>query len=108
MLGDHLTVALSSDEFNALKGKRAHFPWEARREDLMAIRYVDEVIREDNWDQKVIDVRNRNIDVFAMGDDWQGEFDFLKPHCKVVYLARTPGISSTMIRSSFKVAEPAE
>ena len=99
-LGDYLIVALSSDEFNAVKGKEAKFSWQDRKSDLEAIRFVDLVIREDNWEQKVIDVRTHRADVFTMGDDWVGKFDFLKPYCEVIYLPRTPDISSTMIRTS--------
>lgn len=98
-LGDFLIVALSSDEFNALKGKQARFSWEDRKADLEAVRYVDMVVREDNWEQKTLDVTSYNVDVFTMGDDWVGKFDFLKPQCEVIYLPRTPDISSTMIRT---------
>ncbi|MCV0381789.1 glycerol-3-phosphate cytidylyltransferase [Nitratireductor sp.] len=98
-LGDYLIVALSSDEFNSLKGKKARFSWEERKADLEAIRFVDLVIREDNWEQKVQDVITHRADVFTMGDDWIGKFDFLNPHCEVIYLPRTPDISSTMIRT---------
>lgn len=98
-LGDFLIVALSSDEFNALKGKQARFSWEDRKADLEGVRYVDMVVREDNWEQKTLDVTSYNVDVFTMGDDWVGKFDFLKPQCEVIYLPRTPDISSTMIRT---------
>jgi glycerol-3-phosphate cytidylyltransferase len=98
-LGDYLIVALSSDEFNEIKGKRARFSWEDRKEDLLGVRYVDQVIREDNWEQKVTDVAAHDVQVFTMGDDWAGKFDFLKPQCEVIYLPRTPDISSTMIRT---------
>lgn len=98
-LGDYLIVALSTDEFNKLKGKRARFCWDDRRDDLMGVRYVDQVIREDTWEQKANDVATHNVQFFAMGDDWAGKFDFLKPQCEVIYLPRTPDISSTMIRT---------
>lgn len=97
-LGDHLTVALSSDSFNALKNKSSHFDYETRKQFLEAITYVDAIISEDTWDQKVSDVAAHQIDVFTIGDDWAGEFDFLKDHCEVVYLGRTPRISSTVIK----------
>lgn len=97
-LGNYLIVALSSDEFNAIKGKQARFSWEDRKADLEAIRFVDMVIREDNWEQKTQDIVDHKVDVFTMGDDWVGKFDFLKPQCEVIYLPRTPDISSTMIR----------
>ncbi|MFT5786337.1 MAG: glycerol-3-phosphate cytidylyltransferase [Ascidiaceihabitans sp.] len=97
-LGSHLTVALSTDEFNLSKGKEAKFSWEQRKLDLEGVRYVDDIIPESHWEQKVTDVTTREIDVFTIGDDWEGEFDFLKEHCDVVYLGRTLNISSTMIR----------
>lgn len=96
--GDYLIVAISSDEFNALKGKEAYYNFEQRKQILEAIRYVDEVIPEHNWEQKVPDVIDFGIDVFVMGDDWEGEFDFLKEYCEVIYLPRTVGISTTKIK----------
>lgn len=97
-LGDHLTVALSTDAFNATKGKISHFDYTQRAELLQAITYVDDVIPEENWEQKISDVARLKIDIFTMGDDWVGEFDFLEKLCKVVYLPRTPRISSTAIK----------
>tara|TARA_R110002111_G_scaffold127296_1_gene192179 strand:+ start:123 stop:515 length:393 start_codon:yes stop_codon:yes gene_type:complete len=97
-LGDHLTVALSSDSFNTLKEKTSHFDFEARKALLEAITYVDEIIPEHDWDQKRGDVITHKIDVFTMGDDWAGKFDFLSDLCEVVYMARTPSISSTEIK----------
>jgi len=97
-LGDYLVVAVSSDAFNAIKGKKAYHSDQERKLILEAIRYVDEVIFEESWDQKVKDVQAHNIDVFVMGDDWSGEFDYLKEHCEVVYLPRTSGISTTKIK----------
>ncbi|EOR24660.1 glycerol-3-phosphate cytidylyltransferase [Cytobacillus oceanisediminis] len=103
-LGDHLTVALSSDEFNAIKNKQAYHTYDNRKMILEAIRYVDEVIPEHDWDQKIRDVVDHNIDIFVMGDDWEGKFDFLKDYCEVVYLPRTVGISTTKIKKDlFKV-----
>ncbi|MDU4143103.1 MULTISPECIES: glycerol-3-phosphate cytidylyltransferase [Clostridium] len=99
-LGDYLVVALSTDEFNNIKNKKSYFNYEKRKMILEAIRYVDEVIPEENWDQKVIDVKERNIDVFVMGDDWKGKFDYLKEYCEVVYLERTPDISTTQIKET--------
>ncbi|KIC18759.1 MULTISPECIES: glycerol-3-phosphate cytidylyltransferase [unclassified Leisingera] len=101
-LGDYLVVALSSDEFNELKGKTSKFSWEERKRDLEAIRYVDLVIPEHTWEQKRQDVQDHNIDVFTMGDDWTGEFDFLSDLCQVIYMPRTPEISSTMIRNKMQ------
>ncbi|HEX7064070.1 MAG TPA: glycerol-3-phosphate cytidylyltransferase [Bacillales bacterium] len=97
-MGDHLTVALSTDEFNAIKNKKAYYSYENRKMILESIRYVDEVIPEKNWGQKEKDVIGHDIDVFVMGDDWKGHFDFLKKHCEVIYLPRTVGISSTKIK----------
>ncbi len=97
-LGDHLTVVLSTDRFNADKGKICAYSYEERKHILEAIRYVDEVIPETNWEQKVDDVKNHNIDIFVMGDDWKGRFDFLQEFCDVVYLPRTPDISTTQIK----------
>ena len=98
-LGDYLLVVLSTDEFNALKHKTAYHSYEDRKNILEAIRYVDEVIPETCWEQKISDVVNNNIDIFVMGDDWEGQFDFLKEYCEVVYLPRTDGISTTKIKS---------
>lgn len=101
-LGDHLTVALSTDDFNAIKHKAAYFSYEKRKMMLEAIKYVDEVIPEQHWEQKVLDITNLNIDVFVMGDDWAGKFDELKAYCKVVYLERTPDISTTTIKTNLQ------
>ena len=97
-LGDYLVVAISSDEFNQLKGKKSCMSYQQRKEVVEAIRYVDLVIPEDNWEQKISDVQKYDIDVFVMGDDWTGKFDFLKDYCEVVYLPRTENISTTMIK----------
>ena len=97
-LGDYLLVAISTDEFNALKEKKAYYSYEDRKTILEAIKYVDEVIPENNWEQKITDVQDNDIDVFVMGHDWEGKFDFLKDYCEVVYLPRTEGISTTKIK----------
>lgn len=102
-LGDYLIVAISSDDFNALKGKKAYYSDQDRMEIVKAIRYVDEVILEESWDQKIKDVQEHDVDVFVMGHDWEGKFDFLKEYCEVVYLPRTEGISSTKIKEDLKV-----
>lgn len=104
-LGDHLTVGLSTDEFNQIKGKSSFFTYAERLEILEAIRYVDCVIPEERWEQKVEDVLRHNIDVFVIGDDWKSKFDFLKEHCEVIYLPRTENISSSQIRDFHRVAE---
>ncbi|GGE54820.1 glycerol-3-phosphate cytidylyltransferase [Pullulanibacillus camelliae] len=98
-LGDYLIVGLSTDEFNASKHKEAYHSYENRKLILEAIRYVDEVIPENNWEQKIDDVINNNVDIFVMGDDWEGKFDFLKDYCEVVYLPRTVGVSTTKIKT---------
>ena len=97
-LGDYLIVGLSSDEFNELKGKKSVMSYEERKEILESIRYVDKVIKESNWEQKVDDMIKYNIDVFVIGDDWEGKFDFLKEYCEVVYLPRTKSISTTLLK----------
>lgn len=97
-LGDYLVVAVSTDEFNAIKGKKCYFSYEERAKMVEAIRYVDLVIPEETWEQKVKDIENYHIDVFVMGDDWKGKFDELKEYCEVVYLPRTPEISTTKIK----------
>lgn len=97
--GDYLIVALSTDEFNwNEKQKKCYFTYEERKRLLEAIRYVDLVIPEENWKQKVTDVQEYHVDTFVMGDDWEGKFDFLKEYCDVVYLPRTPEISTTRIK----------
>lgn len=105
-LGDYLIVALSTDEFNAIKGKTAFHSWEERRAHLEALRYVDLVIPENTWEQKRDDVQLYRADIFTMGDDWAGKFDFLSDLCDVVYLSRTEGISSTMIRENLRAEQP--
>lgn len=98
--GDYLIVALSTDEFNAGKGKKAYFSYEDRKAMLEAIRYVDLVIPENSWEQKPEDVKLYHVDAFVMGDDWAGKFDEqLGDLCEVIYLARTPEISTTQIKS---------
>nr|WP_263313769.1 glycerol-3-phosphate cytidylyltransferase [Mammaliicoccus sp. Marseille-Q6498] len=96
--GDYLIVALSTDEFNKLKNKKSYYNYEQRKMMLESIRYVDLVIPENNWEQKSDDVKNYKVDTFLMGHDWEGEFDFLKEDCEVIYLKRTEGISTTQIK----------
>lgn len=100
-LGDYLIVALSTDEFNwNSKQKKCFFEYEKRKHLLEAVRYVDLVIPETSWEQKINDVKLYHADVFVIGDDWQGKFDCLKEYCEVVYLQRTPEISTSEIKSS--------
>ncbi len=99
-LGDYLIVALSTDEFNwNSKQKKCYFSYQKRQQLLESIRYVDLVIPEECWEQKVSDVQLYKVDTFVMGDDWAGKFDFLKDYCQVVYLPRTPEISTTQIKN---------
>ena len=98
-LGDYLVVALSTDEFNKIeKDKVCYFTYEQRKHLLESIRYVDLVIPENNWEQKISDVVTYQVDTFTIGDDWVGKFDFLKDKCEVIYLPRTPEISTTQIK----------
>lgn len=103
-LGDYLVVAVSTDEFNwDEKRKKCYYSYEERVHMLKAIEYVDEIIPEENWEQKNIDVDKYDIDVFVIGDDWEGKFDFLKEKgVEVVYLSRTPNISTTQIKNDLK------
>ncbi len=107
-LGDYLIVALSTDEFNELKGKKAYHNYETRKLMLEAIRYVDLVIPEENWEQKINDVKEYKVDVVVMGSDWSGSdrFNYLTDYCEVVYLDRTEGISTTKIKEELKLQEP--
>lgn len=103
---DHRTltviVAVSTDEFNEKKGKRTLIPYEQRAAIVEAIDCVDLVIPEESWEQKAVDVQKYDVDVFAIGNDWKGEFDFLEEFCEVVYLPRTKNISTTELKRSLK------
>jgi len=98
-LGDRLIVGVSTDEFNALKNKSSLLCYEDRAAVVAAIRYVDLVIPERSWDQKIEDINKYNVSVFGIGDDWVNKFDNLKAYCEVVYLPRTMGVSSTKVRN---------
>ena len=107
-LGDYLIVALSTDEFNwNEKQKKCYFSFEKRKQLLEAIRYVDLVIPEENWEQKISDVQKYDVDIVVMGSDWAGsdKFDYLKDYCEVVYLPRTEGISTTQIKEELGLQE---
>lgn len=106
-LGDYLIVALSTDEFNAEKGKVAYHSYETRKKMLEAIRYVDLVIPEECWEQKINDVKEYHVDTVVMGGDWAGsdKFDYLKEYCELVFLERTPGISTTKIKDELGLKE---
>ncbi len=98
-LGDYLIVVLSTDEFNwNMKQKKCYFTYEKRKALLEAIRYVDLVIPENTWEQKSSDIKEFKIDTFVIGDDWKGQFDYLNEYCEVIYLTRTPEISTTQIK----------
>jgi glycerol-3-phosphate cytidylyltransferase len=98
-LGDKLIVGLSTDEFNLKKGKKCEILYDKRKQLLESVDYVDLVIPENNWEQKIEDIRQNDVDIFVMGDDWRGKFDFLEKYCKVHYIKRTTGISTTKLKS---------
>lgn len=101
-LGDRLIVGVSSDSFNAKKGKRTIIPYEQRAEIVQSIRYVDLVIPEESWEQKVQDIQKYNVNILVMGNDWEGKFDHLKEYCEVIYLQRTQDVSSSQLKNSLK------
>ena len=105
LLGDKLIVGISTDEFNKLKGKTCVLPYEKRKELLESLDFVDKVIPEDNWEQKVSDVQGNDVDIFVMGNDWEGKFDELKAYCNVIYFPRTKGISTTKLKSILREEE---
>lgn len=98
-LGDNLIVGLSTDEFNLKKNKHSIFSFPERKQILESIRYVDKVIPEENWEQKVQDIKDSDVDIFVMGGDWKGKFDELKEFCEVIYLPRTSDISTTYLKT---------
>ena len=100
--GNELIVAVSTDAFNEIKGKKTIIPYQHRAQIVEAIKYVDKVIPEEHWEQKVEDIQKYKIDTLIMGDDWEGKFDFLKKYCEVIYLPRTKGISSTELKETLK------
>ncbi len=99
-MADELIVAVSTDEFNELKNKKVLIPYEQRAEIVSSIKYVTKVIPEESWEQKIEDIKKYQIDIFAIGNDWEGKFDFLKEYCDVVYLERTKDISTTQLKKS--------
>lgn len=104
--GDYLVVALSTDEFNFQKKKeKCYFSYEKRKQLLEAIRYVDLVIPEESWGQKITDIKEYQIDTFVMGNDWTGKFDFIEDStaAKVIYLSLTPQISTTKIKKDLEI-----
>lgn len=101
-LGDYLIIGLSSDKFNKIKNKESYYTYNQRKLILEACRYVDLVIPEDSWDQKIQDVQKYEVDIFVMGDDWKGKFNFLQDYCEVNYLPRTPDVCSTDTKKYIK------
>lgn len=97
-LGDFLIVAVSTDEFNALKGKKSIIPYKQRAEIVQNIKFVDKVIPETCWEQKINDIKKYKIDIFGIGSDWKGKFDYLNSYCEIVYIDRTEGISSSQLK----------
>lgn len=109
-LGDYLIVAISTDEFNDIKGKKAYYDYKTRKEMLEAIKYVDKVIPENDWEQKVKDVLDNDVDIVTMGDDWtnSARFEYLREYCDFVYLSRTENISTTRIKSDLELTNEEE
>ncbi|WP_294539265.1 glycerol-3-phosphate cytidylyltransferase [uncultured Rhodoblastus sp.] len=105
-IGDRLVVGVSTDNFNAIKGKKCVYGYDDRSGIVGALKCVDEVFPEDNWEQKQADIVKFGVDVFVMGDDWEGKFDFLKSECDVRYLSRTEGVSTTQLKGLVKVLSP--
>jgi len=105
-MGDRLIIAVSTDEFNAGKGKTSVVSYEDRARIISSIKGVDLVIPETSWEQKARDIKEHDVDIFAIGEDWTGKFDELKELCEVVYLPRTDGISSTEIKQMLRVLDP--
>lgn len=97
-LGDYLIVGLSTDKFNQKKGKKCYHSYKKRKSYLKILKIVDKIIPEKNWEQKIKDIKKNKIDILVMGDDWRGKFDNLNKYCRVVYLPRTKGINSTIIK----------
>lgn len=103
-MGDYLIVGLSTDEFNAIKGKKAFNSYERRKIMLEGIKYVDLVIPEENWEQKIDDIKKYNVDTLVMGSDWKDSdrFEYLKEYCNVVFFDRVDDMSSTKIKDTFR------
>lgn len=99
-MADNVVVAVSTDEFNLGKGKKTLIPYDQRALIVESIKYVDKVIPEESWEQKLSDVKQYGVDIFAIGDDWRGKFDFLEKLCEVVYLERTDNISTSELKKS--------
>ena len=94
-----LIVGVSTDEFNEKKGKHCVIPFEQRQLIVSGCRFVDKVIPENDWDQKINDITEYHVECFVIGDDWKGQFDFLQEYCDVIYLPRTDGVSTTILKN---------
>ena len=105
-LGDNVIVGVSTDEFNELKGKKCWMPYSHRAEIVSSIQGVNLVVPEQSWEQKILDIKKYSIDIFAIGDDWRGKFDYLEDYCDVIYLPRTEGISTTEIKKILSDIKP--
>jgi glycerol-3-phosphate cytidylyltransferase len=105
--GETVIIGVSTDEFNLQKGKTSLIPYADRAEIVRSIKGVSLVIAEETWDQKRFDIEKFNVTTFVMGDDWAGKFDYLRDKCNVVYLPRTPAISTTMLKSGLGPVRPA-
>ena len=107
-LGDYLIVAVSTEEFNAIKGKKTYHNYKVRKEILEALRCVDLVIPEYDWEQKLDDIKRYHVDIVTMGDDWEDseKFEYLKDHCEVIYLPRTDGVSTSKIKKDLGLIGP--
>lgn len=108
LLGDRLVVGISSDSFNEMKGKKSFFSYAERAEIVSSCKYVDEVFPENNWDQKIDDIKKHGVTCFSMGDDWIGKFDYLEEYCEVLYLERTEDISTTDIKKKLSLISQSE
>jgi glycerol-3-phosphate cytidylyltransferase len=104
-LGDYLIVGLSTDDFNKQKNKQSYHSFADRKRIIESLKFVDIAIPESSWEQKVEDVKKYEVDIFVMGDDWEGHFDFLQKYCEVIYLPRTIGISTSKIKRDIKFLE---
>lgn len=104
--GDNVIVAVSTDSFNSIKGKKCIIPFEQRAEIVKNIKGIDLVIPEDSWEQKISDIQKYNVTTFIIGSDWEGKFDHLEEFCDVIYLPRTDGISTTEIKKILSILNP--
>jgi len=104
-MGDKLIVGLSSDEFNKIKGKESFYNFEIRKKMLSSIKYVDKIFTQNSFEQKENEIKKYNIDILVSSEDWLGKYDYLNKFCKVVYLKRTPEISTSQLKSLMKLSQ---